>query len=195
MGGDLSDQVEYFEHGRAAPDDAVELEVAQQLQLERVDAPAALKLFGEVIERLFQARCVDRFRQVIVGAAAYGVDRGFNGMEARHQDDEDARIMLQCPLQERQAVHSRRFQVAEDNATPPAGDLLEGVVRIRRAKGGEPELFDGFLQHPYHVQIVIENADAHGLGRRGLGRFRPDGCAHSMELWQGVCQTAGWCKG
>ena len=87
----------------------MELEVAQELQLERVDTPAPLKLFGQVIERLFQPCSVDRFRQIVVGAAAYSFDRGLNGVRAGHQDNEDAGIALQRLLQEREAVYLAAF--------------------------------------------------------------------------------------
>ena len=159
----LADHFEHFDHGRAAAHDAVKLQVAQQLLLEAADSLPLVKRFGKLVQGFLEARAVDRFGDVVVGAALDGRDGVVQRVVTRHQEDVDARIALHRLLEELQAVHPRHLDVRHHHAHAALVDQFERVLRVACANGAEAEAPQRFLQHFHHAGLVVQNAYRHGF--------------------------------
>src|SRR5215472_5821616 len=171
--GYLAGEIEDIQHGRALADDALKLRVEKELFFEAAHLRALREDGGQVVESLLKPPEVDRLGEEVVGAALDGVDGGLNGIKAGDQNHIDARIKLQCLLQEGEPIHGGHFQVAENHPASAGADLLQGFLRVSGSHNGETGFFEAFCDEIDLVAIIIENAERKMLAACGkFGNFK-----------------------
>ena len=157
MAGDFAGQLEDLEHGRTLADDPVKLRVVKELLFEIADLGPLREDGGQLVERFFQAREVDRLGDEVVGAALDGVDGGVHRIEAGDQNDVHAGIELQRFLQEGEPVHRGHFQIAQNHAATAGANFLQSLLRIGGAHHGKTGFVEALGDEVDLVVIIVEH--------------------------------------
>ena len=179
MRRNLARHLEHIHHGRTAADDAVEFEIADQALLEYVNSSAAIELLGKIAKSLLQALPIDGLGQIIVGSMLDGFDRGFDRVEAGHQENVGARILSQGTLEKFQPGHAGHLQVGENDAALAGAHVFERLFRVGRWQTAIAKRSQHLAKHLQHGRFVINNANIDEIsGKRLLGDFRLGGYIH-----------------
>jgi hypothetical protein len=156
---DFSHQVEYFQHRRAPPHNAVEFQIVQQLFFEFANASLLLKLDRQIVQRFFQAQRFHRFRQVVVGAPFNRIDSRPDGIGTRHHNDVNSRVARQGLLEKCQPIHIGHPAAAQHNAILSRADLLQSFLRIRCAHSREAKPLQHLFQHRDRGLVIVHHTN------------------------------------
>ena len=108
---EAADRVEELLHAGAAPDEAVELELASDVGVDTQQCLAALEALAHRDQQLAQAIDVERLRDVVERTRLDGFDGGVDRSRVGHQDDLRLRIGRLDLAQDAQAVDARQPHV------------------------------------------------------------------------------------
>ena len=134
-------------HGTHA-DDIFEAVFALKLGAQAVHLLFQLLLLDGALDEEIQFIVIERFLNVVGGAALHRLDRGFHGAVARHDDEFNVRILAFHGAEELDAVHFRHLEIRKNEID--IAILGQHGQRFARRRDG-----------PGVIALALEHAGTH----------------------------------
>jgi hypothetical protein len=163
VAGDLAGDVDDAAQRVGAPDDPLHPlpSIGGELVAQLLHLPAqslALDRLAHDEQHLVGA---ERLGDVIVRAAAHRLDRRVVVEVGAHHDDERRSPALPVALEEREPVHRRHAQVAEDDVGGIAGHGRQRLRPVRRRHHLVPLLAENDGEGVAQPRLVVDDEDPH----------------------------------
>src|ERR1700683_2109990 len=130
MPGDLAGEIKHFEHRGTLADDAVKIEISEQLGIKIAHLSALRDEVCQIVESFVKARSVYGLAEIIAGPAFDGFDGGVHGIVPGHQDDVNTRIYRERFFQEFHSIHAGHVNIGEHHAAVSAMDNFQHLKRV-----------------------------------------------------------------
>ena len=179
--GNFAGEVEDFQHGGTFPDDAVKLEIFEKLFLEGADTTALIVERSHIVKSALEAEMVERLGKKISGAAANGLEGGFQRVFSGHQDQVNAGIAAKRAGQEFVAIRGIEADAGKHEAAAAQTDQAECLFGIAGANGLIAHIGDERVERIALGGVVVENTRRQSAANGGDFNGFVRGVSHAME--------------
>ena len=175
--GHAPDEREDLLHGSRAADDVVQAIAAADLLTQAGHLVAQGALGQGLVDAEQELIDLEWLGDVVVGTELDSADRGVDGAEAGHDDDEGRGLDLADLAQQIQAVEIRHLHVRDHDVDATFLHALDPIPAARSGFDHEALVLELLLHPLAHVGVVVDHQDRGG-GPPGHGRH---GCLAFVE--------------
>ena len=157
----LDDRID-LPHLGAVADERSERAVLAQLPAQRLHFAHRLEPLDDLVEEDLETLDVDRLGEIVVGAFLHRLDGGLHCALRGEQQRGDVGALGLQRAQQREPVHSRHHDVADDDRRTERRDFLERFFAVARRLRDESPTLDELFESDARRGVIFDDQHAFG---------------------------------